>query len=157
MFDFYGTKWNSNPESIFEVKLYIWSSTSATKPIKLEYFIHINVAGLWLKTVLQNRTPGELLLEHVVLVKTTMDLLSDAMEWLTLREDREVGTVQWLSCCAITWTISVLQVYGNVLVLSLSSGVCFKAKFGVVIMEIVFHSSASQGSVCLRAIKQSQL
>jgi len=74
--------------------LYIGSSTSATKPIKLEYFIHKNVAGLWLKTVLQNRTPGELLLEHVVLVKTTMDLLSDAMEWLTLREDREVGTVQ---------------------------------------------------------------
>lgn len=112
-----------------EVKLYIWSSTSATKPIKLEYFIHINFAGLWLKTVLQNRTPGELLLGHV-LVKTTMDLLSDTMEWLTLHEDREVGTVQWLSCCAITWTISVLQVYGNVMVLSLYSAVCFKPNLG---------------------------
>lgn len=46
-------------EVFLEVKLYIWSSTSATKPVKLEYFVHINVAGLWLKTVLQNRTPGE--------------------------------------------------------------------------------------------------
>jgi len=64
-------------KEFLEVKLCIWSSTS-TKPIKLEYFVHINVTGLWLKTVLQNITPGELSLGQYcnVLVKTTMDLLS---------------------------------------------------------------------------------
>jgi hypothetical protein len=117
-----------------EVKWCIWSSTSATKPIKLEYFIHINVAGPWLKTILHNRTPGELSLggQYVVLVKTPMGLLSNAMEWLMLCEDREVGMVQWLlSCYAVTWTISVLQVYGNALVLSpFTLGCVLKPNFG---------------------------
>jgi len=66
-------------KEFLEVNLCTWSSTSATKPIKLEYFVHINVTGLWLKTVLQNIGPGELSLEGQycnVLVKTAMDLLS---------------------------------------------------------------------------------
>jgi len=66
-----------------EVKWCIWSSTSATKPIKLKYFVHINVAGLWLKTILQYRTPGELSLEgqYVVLVRWKLLWIYCQMQW----------------------------------------------------------------------------